>query len=117
MQPGDSQKRLARYRGRNPLVLAIPRGAVEMGRFVADELGGELDVVLAQAPLADEPRVGSRVDRRERLGRTLQNTPPPRGRTQRIWSTKSYKATRDVAQAAGHVYAQPHADRCQRARE
>ena len=41
-------KALARYRGRNPLVLAIPRGAVEMGRVVADELGGELDVVLVR---------------------------------------------------------------------
>jgi predicted phosphoribosyltransferase len=39
---------LDQYRGRNPLVLAIPRGAVEMGRVLADALGGELDVVLVR---------------------------------------------------------------------
>ncbi len=39
---------LAPCRGRNPLVLAIPRRAVEMGRVLADELGGELDVVLVR---------------------------------------------------------------------
>jgi len=46
----DAARRLAtaldKYRGKNPLVLAIPRGAVEMGRTLADALGGELDVVL-----------------------------------------------------------------------
>lgn len=53
---------LARYRGRNPLVLAIPRGAVEMGRVLADELGGELDVVLVRklgAPHNAEFAVGA----------------------------------------------------------
>lgn len=48
----DAAQRLARaldtYRGRDPLVLAIPRGAVEMGRVLADALGGELDVVLVR---------------------------------------------------------------------
>ncbi len=39
---------LAAYRGRRPLVLAIPRGAVPMGKVVADALGGELDVVLVR---------------------------------------------------------------------
>src|SRR5690242_10948484 len=39
---------LSRYRGRNPLVLAIPRGAVAMGKVLADELDGELDVVLVR---------------------------------------------------------------------
>jgi putative phosphoribosyl transferase len=39
---------LAHYRGTNPLVLAIPRGAVAMGRTLADALGGELDVVLVR---------------------------------------------------------------------
>ena len=55
-------KALARYRGRDPLVLAIPRGAVEMGRVVADELGGELDVVLVRklrSPMNPEFAVGS----------------------------------------------------------
>ncbi len=53
---------LAHYRGRNPLVLAIPRGAVEMGREIADELGGELDVVLVRklgAPYSAEFAVGA----------------------------------------------------------
>jgi predicted phosphoribosyltransferase len=53
---------LARYRGRNPLVLAIPRGAVEMGRILADELAGELDVVLVRklrAPDSPEFAVGA----------------------------------------------------------
>jgi predicted phosphoribosyltransferase len=39
-------KALAHFRGRNPLVLAIPRGSVGMGKVIADELEGELDVVL-----------------------------------------------------------------------
>ncbi len=55
-------KALARYRGRNPLVLAIPRGAVEMGRVLADQLGGELDVVLVRklrSPDSPEFAVGA----------------------------------------------------------
>lgn len=41
-------ERLAHLRGRNPLVLAIPRGGVPMGRQLADALEGELDVVLVR---------------------------------------------------------------------
>ena len=41
-------KALSAYQGKNPLVLAIPRGAVPMGRVLADALGGELDVVLTR---------------------------------------------------------------------
>lgn len=55
-------KALARYRGRNPLVLAIPRGAVAMGKVLADELGGELDVVLVRklrSPFSPEFAVGA----------------------------------------------------------
>lgn len=55
-------KALARYRGRNPLVLAIPRGAVGMGRVLADELAGELDVVLVRklrSPFSPEFAVGA----------------------------------------------------------
>jgi predicted phosphoribosyltransferase len=55
-------KRLAKYRGHNPLVLAIPRGAVPMGRIIADALGGELDVVLVRklrAPQNPELAIGS----------------------------------------------------------
>jgi putative phosphoribosyl transferase len=55
-------KALAAYRGRNPLVLAIPRGAVEMGAAIAHELEGELDVVLVKklrAPGSPEFAVGA----------------------------------------------------------
>ena len=55
-------KALASYRGRNPLVLAIPRGAVGMGKVLADELGGELDVVLVRklrSPFNPEFAVGA----------------------------------------------------------
>lgn len=54
--------RLAKYRGSNPLVLAIPRGAVAMGRLLAEELAGELDVVLVRkigAPGNPELAIGS----------------------------------------------------------
>jgi predicted phosphoribosyltransferase len=53
---------LAAYRSKNPLVLAIPRGAVPMGRALADALGGELDVVLVHklgAPGNPELAVGA----------------------------------------------------------
>jgi predicted phosphoribosyltransferase len=39
---------LVAYKGVNPLILAIPRGAVPMGKILADALGGELDVVLVR---------------------------------------------------------------------
>lgn len=38
--------KLKAFRGRNPLVLAVPRGALPMGKILAEELDGELDVVL-----------------------------------------------------------------------
>lgn len=53
---------LARYRGQQPLVLAIPRGGVPVGRIVADMLGGELDVVLVRklgAPSNPELAIGA----------------------------------------------------------
>jgi predicted phosphoribosyltransferase len=55
-------ERLAKYKGTNPLVLAIPRGGVPMGRVIADELGGELDVVLVRklrAPFNPEFGIGA----------------------------------------------------------
>lgn len=39
---------LAAWRGANPLVLAIPRGAVPIGAVLAEALQGELDVVLVR---------------------------------------------------------------------
>jgi predicted phosphoribosyltransferase len=55
-------ERLGEYRGKNPLVLAIPRGAVPMAKLIASSLGGELDVVLVRklrAPHQPELAVGS----------------------------------------------------------
>ena len=55
-------ERLNSYRGRNPLVLAIPRGAVPMARTIAERLDGEFDVVLVRklrAPYQSELAVGS----------------------------------------------------------
>ena len=53
---------LSGYRGQHPLVLAIPRGAVGMGRIIAEQLDGELDVVLVKklrAPFSPEFAVGA----------------------------------------------------------
>ncbi len=54
--------RLSRLKGSNPLVLAIPRGGVPMGRYLADALEGELDVVLVRkirAPGHPEYAIGA----------------------------------------------------------
>jgi putative phosphoribosyl transferase len=53
---------LKQYRGQNPLVLAIPRGAVPMAKVIAGELGGSFDVVLVRklrAPFQPELAIGS----------------------------------------------------------
>ena len=53
---------LARYAECKPLVLAIPRGAVPMGRILAEQLRGELDVVLVRklrAPANPELAIGA----------------------------------------------------------
>ncbi len=55
-------KALAHYRGRNALVLAVPRGAVHMGEILAEELEADLDVVLVRklgAPMSPEFAVGA----------------------------------------------------------
>jgi predicted phosphoribosyltransferase len=39
---------LMQWSGKNPLVAAIPRGAVPIGKIVADRLEGDLDVVLTR---------------------------------------------------------------------
>lgn len=39
-------ERLGQYRGKRPLVLAIPRGAVPIAALISDALKGDLDVVL-----------------------------------------------------------------------
>lgn len=53
---------LVRYRGQGALVLAIPRGAVPMGRLIASALGADFDVVLVRklgAPGNPELAVGA----------------------------------------------------------
>ena len=55
-------ERLAPYRGKHPLVLAIPRGAVPMAKIIADALEGDLDVILVRklgAPGNPEYAIGS----------------------------------------------------------
>ena len=62
----DAAERLSQvlmhWKGRNPLILAIPRGAIEIGRVIADRLDAELDVVLVRklrAPSSPEFAVGA----------------------------------------------------------
>ena len=53
---------LAEYRGRHPLILAIPRGAVPMAKVIAEQLEGDVDVVLVRklrAPGSPEFAIGS----------------------------------------------------------
>ena len=53
---------LARWRGKNVLVAAIPRGAVPMGSIIAERLDGDLDVVLTRklhAPGSPEFAIGA----------------------------------------------------------
>ena len=53
---------LACYRGSRPVVLAIPRGGVPIGRVIADALHGELDVTLVRklgAPGNPELAIGA----------------------------------------------------------
>lgn len=54
--------RLASYRGRHPLVLGVPRGAVPMAAIIADALEGDLDVALVHklgAPFQSELAIGA----------------------------------------------------------
>ncbi len=60
---------LGHYQGAHPVVLAIPRGAVPIGRAVSAALGGELDVVLVRklgAPGHPEFAIGA-VDEQGRV--------------------------------------------------
>ncbi len=55
-------KQLDHYSDCHPLILAIPRGAVPMGKMIADMLSGDLDVVLVRklrAPGNPEFAIGS----------------------------------------------------------
>jgi putative phosphoribosyl transferase len=62
----DAAERLSEalraYRGRHPLILAIPRGALPMGKLLAERLGGDLDVVLVRklrSPFSPEYAIGA----------------------------------------------------------
>lgn len=58
------------FKGENPLVLAIPRGGVPMGKVVAEALDGELEVVLVHklgAPGDPELAIGAVNERGEVL--------------------------------------------------
>ncbi|MDT8364682.1 MAG: phosphoribosyltransferase family protein [Nitrosomonas sp.] len=53
---------LGKIKGQHPLVLAIPRGGVPMGRSIADAIDGELDIILVRklrAPGNPEFAVGA----------------------------------------------------------
>lgn len=55
-------EKLAEYKGKNPLILAIPRGAVPMAKIIAEKLEGDYDVVLVRklrAPYQSELAIGS----------------------------------------------------------
>lgn len=50
-------KKLDKYRGKNPLVLGIPRGAIPMAKIIAEGLNGELSAILVHkipAPYNEE---------------------------------------------------------------
>lgn len=54
--------KLVKYKGKHPLILAIPRGAVPMAKIIAQKLGGSFDVVLVRklrAPFHPEFAIGS----------------------------------------------------------
>src|SRR5205823_5789105 len=59
---GALAARLERYRGRDPLVLGLPRGGVVVAAEVARRLGAELDVVVARklgSPHSAELAIGA----------------------------------------------------------
>lgn len=55
-------ERLKDYQGHNPLVIGIARGAVAMAKIMADDLGGEFDLILVhklRAPQQPELAIGA----------------------------------------------------------
>ncbi len=52
-------RELGEYRGRDALVLAIPRGGVEVGARVADHLNAEFSIIITRKlPFPDNPEAG-----------------------------------------------------------
>lgn len=89
----DAAERLSRallpWKGRHPLILAIPRGALEIGRVIADRLEGDLDVVLVRKLRAPLPPNLPWARSRKTAGRTSRPTPMPQVRTIVTWRKKS----------------------------
>ncbi len=55
-------EKLMMYQGKNPIILAVPRGAVPMAKIIAKRLGGSYDLVLVRklrAPTYKELAIGS----------------------------------------------------------
>lgn len=55
-------ERLGKYKGKNAIVLAIPRGGVVVAREIADAIDGELDLVISRkigAPMDPEFAIGA----------------------------------------------------------
>ena len=55
-------KKFTAYKGKHPLILGIPRGAVPMAILIAEELEGEFDILLARklrAPHHPESAIGA----------------------------------------------------------
>jgi predicted phosphoribosyltransferase/dienelactone hydrolase len=95
---------LAHLRDSRPLVLAIPRGAVPMGRIVAEALGGELDIVLVRklgAPGHPELAIGA-VDE---SGWTYVNEFAPLAAADADWIERSTAAERAVMRERRRRYA------------
>ena len=59
MQEKNLQGLLKRYRAENPLILAIPRGGVEVGLQVARKLDADFSLIIARKlPFPDNPEAG-----------------------------------------------------------
>lgn len=107
-------EKLSMYKGENPLVLAIPRGAVPMGKMIAERLDGELDVILVRklgAPGNPEFAIGA-VDEAEKVamgeGGFSEDDPFVRQEIESQMRTlrerrKHYTPERDPVDPAGRV--------------
>lgn len=108
--------RLARYRGRRPLVLGLPRGGVPMARRIADALEGEVDVILVRklrAPDSPELAVGALdeeghvhvADYAGELGADAAYLEQETARQQAVIRERAaeYRAVRPAADAQGRI--------------
>lgn len=92
---------LGAYKGQNPLVLGVPRGAVPMARIVAEALEGELDVVLVRklrAPGQPELAIGA-VDE---AGTVLKG--PYVGLADEAYLRAEIRAQREILRARREAY-------------